>query len=140
MQAIKEYGPPISLARARHLADAAEAESARNGWAMVIAIVDSASHLILVHRMDHAQYGSIAIAQAKAKCALDFKRPTKVFEDAVAQGGIGVRMLAVDGVCPLEGGVPILENDRIIGAIGISGALSHQDGLVAAAALQALGR
>jgi len=136
-QSITEYGSPLSLAKARLLAQAAEAEASRNGWAMVIAIVDSASQLVLVHRMDHAQYGSIAVAQAKAKSALDFKRPTKIFEDAVAQGGIGLRMLGVE-VCPLEGGMPILEEGKIIGAIGISGALSHQDGAVATAALLAL--
>ncbi|HKE92741.1 MAG TPA: heme-binding protein [Povalibacter sp.] len=135
MQTIKEYGPPITLASARQLAEAAEAEAARNGWAMVIAIVDSTSHLVLLHRMEQAQYGSIAVAQLKAKSALDFKRPTKIFEDAVAQGGLGLRMLGIDVICPLEGGVPIFADGRLIGAIGISGALSHQDGAVAAAAL-----
>lgn len=138
MQAIIQYGPPIGLEKAQLLAAAAATEAGRNGWAMAIAVVDSSSQLVLLHRMDQTQHASIAVAQAKAKCAVDFKRATKVFEDAVAQGGIGLRMLAVGEVCPLEGGVPIVEEGRIVGAIGISGALSHQDGIVAAAALAAL--
>lgn len=135
---IKEYGPPISLTRAKALAEAAEAEASRNGWDMVIAVADSRSQLLLLHRMENAQYGSIAVAQAKAKCAVDFKRSTKLLEDAVAQGGIGLRLLSVENMCPLEGGVPIVEDGKLIGAIGISGALSHQDGAVAAVALRAL--
>ncbi|HEY5809760.1 MAG TPA: heme-binding protein, partial [Povalibacter sp.] len=135
MQAVIQYGPPISLEKAQLLAAAAAAEASRNGWAMAIAVVDSTSHLVLMHRMDHTQHASIAVAQAKAKTAIDFKRSTKVFEDAVAQGGIGLRMLGVAEVCPLEGGVPIIEDGKLVGAIGISGALAQQDGVVAAAAL-----
>lgn len=139
MSAIIEYGSPIPLATAKRLVDAAEAEAARNGWVMVIAIVDSGANLVLLHRMDQAQYGSIEIAQAKARSALNFRRPTKTFEDGVAQGGIGLRVLNVEGICPLEGGVPIVVDDRMVGAIGVSGAMSHQDGQVAAAALRILG-
>jgi uncharacterized protein GlcG (DUF336 family) len=139
MSAIIEYGSPIPLATAKRLVDAAEAEAARNGWVMVIAIVDSGANLVLLHRMDQAQYGSIEIAQAKARSALNFRRPTKTFEDGVAQGGIGLRVLNVEGICPLEGGVPIVVDDRMVGAIGVSGAMSHQDGQVAAAALRVLG-
>jgi uncharacterized protein GlcG (DUF336 family) len=140
MAAIVEYGNPISLATAKRVVEAAEAEAARNGWAMAIAIVDSGSNLVLLHRMDQAQYGSINIAQAKARSALNFKRPTKTFEDAVAQGGIGLRLLHSEGICPLEGGVPIVVENRLIGAIGVSGAMSHEDGQVAAAALRVLDR
>lgn len=135
MQSIQQYGSPILLSKAKRLADAAVAEAQKNGWSMVIAIVDSASQVVLVHRMDHAQYGSVAVAQAKAKTAVNFKRPSKVFEDAVAQGGLGLRILATEGICPLEGGIPIFEDGKLVGAIGVSGAQSHEDGLVAAAAL-----
>jgi glc operon protein GlcG len=100
MQAIQEYGQPITLEKARLAAEAAEAEARRHGWAVIIAVVDSGSHLTLLHRMDHAQFGSIAIAQAKARCAVDFKRPTKTFEDALLQGGSGWRTLSVGGICP----------------------------------------
>jgi len=135
---IQEYGPPITLSTARRLADAAEAEASRQGWAMVIAILDSAGQVVLVHRMEHAQYASVAIAQAKARTAVNFKRPSKAFEDALAQGGMGLRLLAVGEICPLEGGEPILRDGKIVGAIGVSGAQSFQDGAVAAAALAAL--
>jgi glc operon protein GlcG len=127
------YGSPISLAEAKLVADAAEAEALANHWAMVIAIVDSAGHLALLHKMDGAQYGSIAIAQAKAETALNFKRSSKVFEDAVASGGLGLRLLAAPGICPLEGGVPLLRDGKIVGAIGVSGAQSREDGQVAVA-------
>jgi uncharacterized protein GlcG (DUF336 family) len=138
MQAILEYGSPISLAQAKRLAAAAEAEAAKHGWAMVVAIVDSGAQLVLLQRMDNAQYGSIAVAQAKARAAVNFKRPTKAYEDAVAQGGVGLRVLGVEDICPLEGGVPIIADGRIVGAIGVSGAMPAQDGAVANAALQAI--
>lgn len=134
---ILEYGPPITLARARQIAAAAQAEAAANGWAMVIAIFDSSSHLVLLHKMDHAQFGSVAIAQAKAKTAVDFKRPTRLMQDAVAGGGVGLRLLSVDGACLLEGGMPLLDDGRIVGAIGISGAQSQQDVQVAEAGARA---
>lgn len=81
---ILEYGPPISLADAKRVIEAAEAEASANQWAMVIAVVDSAGHLVALHKMDHAQFGSIAIAQAKAQTAVNFKRSTMVFEEAMA--------------------------------------------------------
>lgn len=131
---IQEYGPAISLAVAKQVVARAEAAAQENGWAMVIAVVDSSGHLVLLHRMDHAQYGSIAVAQAKAATAINFKRPSRVFEDAVAAGGIGLRLLAMNNqCCPLEGGIPLQFDGRIVGAIGVSGAQSAQDGVVAAA-------
>jgi len=130
-----EYGPPISLALAKRVAERAEAEALANGWALVFAIFDSTGHLVLLHKMDHAQLGSVAIAQGKAATAINFKRPTKAIEEAVVAGGMGLRMLAVDGVFPLEGGVLLMQHGRIIGAIGVSGASSSQDGQVAAAAI-----
>ena len=134
MTSIQEYGPAISLANAKRVADRAEAEAASNAWAMVIVVVDSSGHLVLLQRMDHAQYGSIAVAQAKAATALNFKRPSKVFEDALAAGGLGLRLLGTEGICPLEGGIPLVQNGKVIGAIGVSGAQSTQDGMVASVA------
>ncbi|MFL6623658.1 MAG: GlcG/HbpS family heme-binding protein [Sulfurifustaceae bacterium] len=135
---ILEYGPPISLALAKRVIDAAEAEASANDWAMVIAVVDSSAHLVALHKMDHAQFGSIAIAQAKAETAVNFKRPSKVFEDAVAAGGLGLRLLSTEDLCPLEGGVPLVSNGKIIGAVGVSGAQSVQDGQVAMAGARSI--
>ncbi len=138
---IVEYGRPVTLAQAEAAAAAAAAEARANGWAMVIAIVDSSSHLVLLHKMDHAQYGSVAVAQAKAHSALDFKRPTRVMQDGVAAGGVGLRLLSVDGVCVIEGGLPLLDDSgRIVGAIGVSGAAAAQDVQVAEAGARALAR
>ena len=136
---VLEYGSPITLAQAKRAVEAAEQEAHRQDLAVIVAVVDSGSQLVMLHRMDHAQYGSIAVAQAKAKCAVDFKRSTKQFEDALVQGGMGFRTLSVDGIAPFEGGLPILEGGKIVGAIGVSGARSDQDGVIAAAGLAALG-
>ncbi|HEX6120242.1 MAG TPA: heme-binding protein, partial [Dongiaceae bacterium] len=84
------------------------------------------------------QHGSVRIAEEKARCAINFKRPTKVLEDAVAQGGLNLRMLAAPGILPLEGGVPLIAGGRIVGAIGVSGMRSNQDGEVAASGAKAL--
>jgi uncharacterized protein GlcG (DUF336 family) len=105
---------------------------------MVIAIIDSGGHLVMLHRLDNAQYGSIEIAKGKAVTAVNFKRPSKVLEDAVAAGGAGLRLLRVDGITPIEGGIPIVVNGQIIGAIGVSGAPSPQDAQVARAGVDAL--
>ncbi|MEO8504755.1 MAG: heme-binding protein [Acidobacteriota bacterium] len=136
---IVEYGPPISLTQAKQIAAAAEAEAKANGWAMVIAIVGSSGHLVLLHAMDHAQHGSVAVAQAKAATAVNFKRTTKMVQDSVAAGGVGLRMLSMDGVCALQGGRPLKQDGRIVGAIGVSGATSEEDAQVADAGAQAIG-
>ena len=100
--AVVEFGPPIPLALAKKIAERAEKEALANGWALVFAIMDSGGNLVLLHKMDHAQLGSVAIAQGKARTALNFKRPTKAIEDAIAAGGKGLRILAVEG--PLSDG------------------------------------
>lgn len=133
------YGKPISLEAAKRVMTAAEAEAAKNQWPMVIAIVDSTGHLVMLHRMDQAQYGSSKIAPLKAETALDFRRPTKVFEDGIAAGGQGVRLVTMPNVLALEGGLPILQNGEVIGAIGVSGMSSSQDAQVARAGIAALG-
>jgi uncharacterized protein GlcG (DUF336 family) len=133
-----DYDPALSLADAQRMLTAAIAEAERNHWPMVIAIVDSAARLTLLARMEHAQGGSIEVAQAKARTAVNFKRPTKAFEEAIAAGGKGLRTLAMPGVCPIEGGLPILRDGKVLGAIGVSGMRSDQDTVVALAGLAAL--
>jgi len=133
-----EYGPPISLDLAKQVMAAAEAEAAANGWPMVIVIVDSGAHLVLLHKLDQVQLGSIVIAQRKAETSAKMRRPTKVLEDAVIAGGPGLRLLSLDGITALEGGLPILREGKVIGAIGVSGMSSAQDGLVAAAGAKAI--
>lgn len=132
------YGPPISLADAKRVMAAAEAEAERQGWPMVIAIMDSTGHLRMLHRLDQAQYASVELAQAKAATALDFRRPTKVFEEMVAAGGQGVRLLSVPNMLLLEGGFPIFVGGQVVGAIGVSGMQSSQDAQVAKAGLAVL--
>ena len=129
------YGDPISLDKAKAVMEAAEAEAAREGWPMVIAIVDSGGNLVMLHRMDQAQLGSIEVARQKAETALRFRRATKAFEDVVTAGGIGLRILAMPNVLPLEGGLPLISDGRIVGAIGVSGMQSSQDSQVARAGL-----
>lgn len=136
---IISYGPPLSLALAQRVAAAAEAEAKAAGWPMVIAVMDSAANLVLLHKMDQAQTGSVAIAQAKAESAVRFKRPTKAFEDALTTGGIHLRLLATLGACPLEGGLPLMLEGELVGAIGVSGMQSTQDAKVAATGARAIG-
>jgi uncharacterized protein GlcG (DUF336 family) len=118
----------------------AAAEAVKNNWGMAIAILDSTGHIVMLHKLDNTQYGSIAVAEDKARSAIYYRRPTKVFEDLVAQGGIGLRTLALRGASPLEGGVPIIVDEKIIGAIGVSGATAVQDGLVAKAGAAAVAK
>ena len=134
---VTPYGPPISFEQAKKVMAAAEAEAVKNNWAMAIVILDSTGHIVMLHRLDNTQYGSIAVAEDKARSALYFRRPTKVFEDLVAQGGIGLRTLALRGASPLEGGIPIVADGKIVGTIGVSGATSVQDGQVARAGVEA---
>ncbi|HET9122165.1 MAG TPA: heme-binding protein [Acidiferrobacteraceae bacterium] len=132
------YGPSITLARAQKVMAAALAESQRQDWPMVIAIVDSGGHLVMLQRMDQAHQGSVEVACAKAETAARFRRPTKVFEDGVAAGGQGLRILSMPGVIAVEGGIPLVHDNQVIGAIGVSGMRSGQDAQVAAAGAAAL--
>jgi glc operon protein GlcG len=133
------YGAPISLEAAKKVMAAAEAEAVKNNWSMAIVILDSTGHLVMLHKLDNTQYGSIRVAEDKAHTALDFRRPSKVFEDLVAQGGIGMRTLALRGATPIDGGFPIIVDGKIIGAIGASGAAGNQDAQVAKAGADAGG-
>jgi uncharacterized protein GlcG (DUF336 family) len=132
------YGAPITLHLARQAAQAAEDEATRHGWPMVIAVVDSGGHLVLQHRLDQAQYGSIEVARQKAETAVRFRRSTKLFEDALAQGGMHLRLLGMTNLTPLDGGIPLILEGKIIGAIGVSGMQSDQDAKVAQAGADAL--
>ena len=133
-----EYGAPISLEKAKAVMAAAEAEARANDWPLVIAIVDSGGHLVMLHSFDHAQHGSVLIAQEKARCAVNFKRATKTLENSVAEGGLNLRLLATPGMVPLEGGLPLIADGKIVGAIGVSGVTSAQDGQIAAAGVAAI--
>jgi uncharacterized protein GlcG (DUF336 family) len=128
------YGPPITIESAKQAAGAALAEARRNGWAMAAAIVDPAGDLVYFERMDGTQLGSVDVAVDKARSAARFKRPTKAFQDTLAQGGDGLRVLALRGAVPVEGGVPLVRDGQIVGAIGVSGGTSAQDGQCASAA------
>ena len=132
------YGPPITLAVARQIMTAAEREASAHQWPMAIAIVDSTAHLVLFQRADNTQLGSMKVAIAKAMTAINFKRPTKAFEDAIAGGGAGVRITTMPDVIALEGGLLIVVQGQVIGAIGVSGMLSSQDAQVAQAGLAAI--
>ncbi len=126
----------LTLEAAKLIAAAAQAEAKKNGWNMVICVVDDGGHLIYLERMDGTQLASVQVAQDKARTAVLFKRPSKALEEAVAGGRTVVMKLA--GATPVEGGIPIVVEQQFIGAIGVSGATSAQDGQVAAAGLAAL--
>lgn len=132
-QAPPPYGPPITFDAAKKAMAAAEAEAKKNNWAVAIAIVDSSGNLAAFSKMDNTQHASVDIAIGKAVTANNFKRPTKALQDAIAQGGANLRLLAVKGATPLEGGVPIVVDGKIIGAIGASGVMANQDAEVAMA-------
>jgi glc operon protein GlcG len=134
---ITPYGAPLGLEAAKKVMAAAEAEAVKNDWAMAIVILDSTGHMVMLHKLDNTQYGSLMAAEDKAHSAINYRRPSKVFEDLVAQGGIGLRSLALRGASPLEGGVPINVDGKIVGAIGVSGGTSVQDGQVAKAGADA---
>jgi glc operon protein GlcG len=132
------YGPPISIEGARAVMAAAESEAAKNNWAVVICIIDSGGNIVMLHRHNDVQLSSIEISRGKAKTALMFKRPSKVLDDAISSGGAGLRFLALKDIVPLEGGLPIVADGKIVGAIGVSGVLSSQDSQVARAGADGL--
>jgi uncharacterized protein GlcG (DUF336 family) len=134
------YGPPIALDDAKRAMAAAELEAAKNSWQVAITILDSGGNLVMFHKIDNAQLASIGASEGKASTALRFKRPSKALDDAIAAGGAGLRLLAVKDITPLEGGLPIMADGKIVGAIGVSGALSSQDAQVAKAGADAVGK
>ena len=134
------YGTPITAEAAKKVAGPAIAEARKNNWNMAIAIVDPSGDLVYFEKMDDTQVGSVDVALSKARSAARFKRPTKAFQDALAAGGEGLRILALQGAVPVDGGVPLVSGGKIVGAIGVSGGTSAQDGQVAAAGVAALGK
>lgn len=122
------YGPPISVDNAKKAAAAALAEAVKNHWTMAVAIVDPSGVLVYYEKMDNTQIGSADVAIEKARSAARFKRPTKAFQDGLAQGGAGLRILGLSGAVPVEGGIPLIADGKIIGAIGLSGDTSDHDG------------
>lgn len=127
----------LTLVEAQRISLAARKAAAERNWTMVIAVVDDGGHLITLERMDGTQKGSVRIAEQKARTAMLFKRPTKALEDAVLQGR-AVMMTLPDAIC-LEGGLPLMRDGVQVGAIGVSGMKSSEDGIVAEAGALALG-
>jgi len=134
------YGEPINLETAKKIAAAGETFAIKNQWTVVISIVDTGGNIVLLQRMDNTQIGSLEVATGKARTANNFKRPTKAFEDAIAGGGPGARVLSIDGVYAIEGGEPIVVNGKIVGGIGVSGMSSTQDEEVVKAGLAILNK
>ena len=132
------YGPPITLDQAKRAMAAAELEAAKNSWQVAITILDSGGNLVMFHKVDNAQLSAIETSEGKARTSLEFKLPSKALDDAIAAGGAGMRLLAIKDITPLQGGVLIEVGGRIVGAIGVSGALSAQDEQVARAGADAL--
>ena len=127
------YGLSISTESAKKAAAAAMAEAQKNSWKMAIAIVDTGGSLVYFEKMQDAQTGSVELAIEKARTAVLFRRPTKVFQDGVAAGGEGLRLLRLTGAIPIDGGVPIIVDGKVVGAVGVSGGSCEQDGHVAQA-------
>jgi uncharacterized protein GlcG (DUF336 family) len=127
------YGAPISLENAKKAAAAAIAEARKNNWAMAVSIVDIAGDLVYFEKMDSTQTGSVNVSIEKARTAALFKRPSRAFQDTVASGGAGLRILGLPGAVPVEGGIPLVLDGKVVGAVGVSGGTSDQDGQCAKA-------
>ena len=138
MQMPEVYGLSINLDTAKKIAASAIAEAAKNNWTMAVAILDTGGNLVYFEKMDGTQTGSVRVAISKGRSAVLFKRPTKAFQDMLAAGGEGLRVLRLERAVPIEGGLPLLMAGKIIGAIGVSGGTSQQDGVVAKAGADTL--
>jgi uncharacterized protein GlcG (DUF336 family) len=134
----QQYGAPISTDNAKKAAAAAVAEARKNNWNMAVAVTDPSGALVYFERMDAVQYASIAIAQDKARAAATFRRPTKAMYDELEKGGAGLRFLSLRGAVASEGGELIIQDGKIVGAIGLSGGSGAQDGQCARAGTAAL--
>ena len=132
------YGDPIPLELAKRATAAAVAKARANNWSVAVAVVDPGGHLVYFEKMDGTQNASSVIAVDKARASALFKRPTKIFQEMLAAGGEGLRVLSLQGAVPIEGGVPLIVNGSIVGAIGVSGVTSAQDGQCAQAGAEIL--
>ncbi len=137
-QAPMPYGANVSLENAKKVAAPALAEAEKNHWNMAVAIVDTSGNLVYYEKMDNTQLGSANVAIDKARSAALYKRPTKAFQDALAAGGDGSRVLKLRDAMPVEGGIPLVMDGKIVGAIGVSGAASAQDAQCAKAGADVL--
>jgi uncharacterized protein GlcG (DUF336 family) len=132
------YGLSVTTESAKTAAAASIAEAQKNNWKRAIAVVDTGGYLVYFEKMQDTQTGSVELAIEKARTAALFRRPTKVFEDGVAAGGEGLRLLRLTGAIPIDGGVPIIVDGKLIGAVGVSGGTGAQDGQVAKAGANAV--
>jgi uncharacterized protein GlcG (DUF336 family) len=132
------YGPSVDLASAKKAIAAALEEASKNNWQMAAVVVDPAGLLVCFEKMDGTQLASTTVCIDKARSAALFKRPTKAFQDMLAAGGEGLRVLALKGAVPVEGGLPLVVGGAVVGAIGLSGGTSAQDGQCAAAGVRAI--
>lgn len=132
------YGVSIGIDAAKKVAAASVTEATKNRWRMAIAVVDTGGHLVYFEKMQDTQTGSVDLAIEKAKTSALFRRPSKLFEDAVAGGGAGLRLLRLTGAIPIDGGVPIIQDGKVVGAVGISGGSGEQDGQTAMAGAAAV--
>jgi uncharacterized protein GlcG (DUF336 family) len=133
------YGPEVSLEMAKKISAGAVAESAKKGWRMAVAVVDNHGFLVYFERMADTQTASVQVAIDKATAAAMYRRPTKAFQDGIAAGGAGLRLLTLRGATAVEGGVPIMVNGKVAGAIGVSGANADEDSAAAIAGLKGAG-
>lgn len=132
------YGASINHENAKKVAAAALAEALKNHWTMAVAVTDTAGDLVYFEKIDATQTGSVKVSINKARSAALFKRPTKAWQDVLAAGGEGLRVLGLEGAVPVEGGLPLLMDGKIVGAIGVSGGTSQQDGVSAKAGADVL--
>jgi uncharacterized protein GlcG (DUF336 family) len=132
------YGANISVDNAKKIAAAALAEARKNNWKMAVAIVDTAGYLVYYEKMENTQLGSADVSIDKARSAVLFKRPTKAMQDGLAAGGAGLRLLRLRGAVPIDGGLPLLMEGKIVGAVGVSGEASDQDAQCAKAGADTL--
>ena len=137
-QAPIPYGLPVSVENAKKAAATALDEARKGNWKMAVAVVDTGGTLVYYEKMDNTQIGSADIAIEKARTAVRFKRPSKAFQDLVAGGGAGLRVLALPGAVPIEGGIPLIMDGQIVGAIGVSGDSADHDGICAQAGASTL--
>ena len=137
-QAPIPYGLPVSVENAKKAAATALDEARKGNWKMAVAVVDTGGTLVYYEKMDNTQIGSADIAIEKARTAVRFKRPSKAFQDLVAGGGAGLRVLALPGALPIEGGIPLVMDGQIVGAIGVSGDSADHDGICAQAGASTL--
>lgn len=135
---VPPYGANVNSDQAHKAVAAAVAEARKINVPMAIAVVDTGGHLVAFERMDNTQIGSVGVSQDKAVSAAMFRRSTKVFQDIVAGGGAGLRILNLRGASAIEGGLPLVVDGKIVGAIGVSGGSAEQDGVVAKAGIEAL--